>query len=217
MVLFRDPAEQQEAFAQALGSRLARTELWYLPMEVEIQLFSNPAFVAATQYAIAIFDHHLPLLPARMGQLRGDLQRAVESYGAFRFAEKPLQNDGQTPIPPVTQQILDLYATYYLGLAKLDQGEPRLARRFFEQALRNLPPIESLQTPFYFAFYRWGAHTALGRACQELGDTTSAIRHLTVDQPTPQHHANLIEARELIWDNPFVPDADPAPSEPRTK
>jgi hypothetical protein len=211
MVLFRDPAAQQDAFATAMGPRLARTELWYLPMEVEYQLFNNSAFVEATKYAIGIFDHHLPLLPARMGQLRGDLKGAVESYGAFRFAEKPVENDGQTPISPMTQKVLDMYATHYLGLAKIDQREPKLARLFFEQSLRRLPPADDLKTPFYFAFYRWGAHTGLGWACQALGDRAAAIRHLSSFQPTPQYHGNLIEARELIWSDPFVPEAAPSP------
>jgi tetratricopeptide (TPR) repeat protein len=204
MVLFRDPAEQHAKLAEALGERFDTTELWPLPMEVEYRLFNDPGFVQAAQFAIAIFDAKLPLLPARLGQLRGDLDRAVESYAAFRFSDKPVQNDGKTPIPPPVQDVLDLYATYFLGLAKLDQGQPELARNFFEQTLRLLPK-PSPGVP-YFALYRWGAESNLGRIHARQGRPALAARYLASPQPTSQTIGNLLEARKLIWENPFVPE-----------
>ena len=203
MVLFRDPAEQDAAFAQALGDRLEKTELWYLPMQVEYQLFNDPKFVAAAQFAIAIFDSKLPLLHARLGQLRGELPRAVESYAGFRFSDNPVQNDGKTPIPAEVQDVLDLYATYYLGLAKLDQGDLKLARNFFGQSLRLFPKPDP-GVPYY-ALYRWGAETNLGRVNEELGNRTEAVRYYSTPQPTSQEYGNRLRARTLIWEDPFTP------------
>ena len=201
MVLFRDPAEQDAAFSKVLGDRLAETELWYLPMQVEYQLFNDPKFVAAAQFSIAIFDSKLPLLHARLGQLRGDLPRAVESYAGFRFSDNPVQNDGKTPIPPDVQDVLDLYATYYLGLAKLDQGDLGLAKNFFGQALRLFPKPDP-GVPYY-ALYRWGAETNLGRINEELGNDAEAVRYYSAPQPTSQEFGNRLRARALIWDDPF--------------
>ncbi len=130
MVLFRDAAEQDAAFAHAFGDRFGGTEPWPLPIEVETRLFTDPAFNESAKFSLQFFDPRCPLLFARMGQLRGDLMAAVQSYAAFRFAENPLESNGKTPIPPQVQQVLDFYATYYLGLAKLDQKEPDRRRRF---------------------------------------------------------------------------------------
>lgn len=215
MVLYRDPAEQHAAFATALGDRFSDSKLWDLPMQVEYQLFNDPRFVEATQYAIMIFDSKWPLLPARLAQLRGELPAAVQSYAAFRFSENPVENDGKTPIPPPVADVLDQYATYFLGLAKLDQGEDELARKMFEQTIRLLP-APGPRSP-YFALYRWGAHTNLGYIHEAQGRPIEAIRHLAEPQATPQEPANLLRARRLIWEHPFVPDAPETPADaPRT-
>lgn len=145
MVLFRDPSEIDAAFAKALGDRLLETELWSLPIDVERRLFTDPSFVQATQFALQFFDAQLPLMPARMAQLRGgdEMKGAIESYGAFRYAENPMMNDGKRPIPPQIQQILDFYATYFLGLATLDQGKLSLAENFFHQTLDQIAQFEA--------------------------------------------------------------------------
>ena len=44
-VLYRDPAEQRDHFAQVLGDRLGDVKLWSVPVQVELQLFTRPEFV----------------------------------------------------------------------------------------------------------------------------------------------------------------------------
>jgi hypothetical protein len=209
MVLFRDPADADAAFAKALGGRLVGTALWKLPIDVSTLLFTDPNFVTATQHAIRFFDAALPLLPARMSQIRGELNQAVESYAGFRFAESPVLNDGKTPIPKVFQDVLDQYATYYLALAKLDQARPDQAAFFFRESLRLLPPVSPQN--FYVSMFRWGAETNLGLLSEGKGDAVEAVRHYTAPQPTTQQHGNLLRARALIWNDPFVPDAPAVP------
>ncbi len=212
MVLFRDAAEQDAAFARAFGDRFGGTELWPLPIEVETRLFTDPAFNESAKFSLQFFDPRYPLLFARMGQLRGDLMAAVQSYAAFRFAENPLESNGKTPIPPQVQQILDFYATYYLGLAKLDQKEPDRAADFFRQTLQQLDEWEQAmrqqpdgqQVKPYFSQYRWGAQTNLARIKEALGDRAGAIHDYAAPQPTGQAHGNLLRARALIWSNPFA-------------
>lgn len=211
MMLFRDPAEEDAVFAKALGDRFGGTSLWKLPIEVNTLLFTDPNFVTATQHAIRFFDSALPLLPARMSQIRGELAAAIESYAGFGFAEVPVLNDGKTIIPKPLADVLDQYATYYLGLAKLDQNRPDKADDFFEQSLRILPEIDPKN--FYVSMFRWGAETNLGLIRAELGDRAGAIRYLTAPQPTTQEHGNLLRARALIWENPFATDS-PATDSP---
>ena len=64
------PAEQDAAWAKALGDRFGRTELWLMPVRIEELLFTNQDFVWATQFAGQFFDqraYHLtrstPLRP----------------------------------------------------------------------------------------------------------------------------------------------------------
>jgi hypothetical protein len=204
MVLFRDPAEQDAAWAEALGDRFGRTELWLLPVMIEDRLFTDPDFNRATQFAGMYFNAALPLLPARLAQLRGEIARAVESYAGFRFAENPVQNDGKTPIHPRDQAVLNLYATYMLGLAKLDQNQPEPAAFFFRETIRILPPPQP-GAP-YVVFFRYGAETNLGLLEAARGNRVEAVRYLSRPQPTPQEHGNLLRARALIWEDPFAPE-----------
>jgi hypothetical protein len=227
MILFRDPSEQAIAFKTALGDRFERTALWPMPMEVDYLLFNDPSFVEATQFPIQIFDARFPMLPARMGQLRGELADAVQRYVGFRFGQDTVESDGKTPIAQPVQHMLDLYSTYFLALAKLDQNEPSNAEFLFRETLRLFPePGEG--TPFY-SMYRWGAETNLAmiheaqwKAAREnpssdpkaLADARKsaalAIRYYNEVQPTPQSHGNLLRARAIIWADPFAPDPIPA-------
>lgn len=223
MILFRDPAEQAVAFKNALGTHFGQTNLWFMPMEVDYLLFNDPSFVEATQYPIQIFDSRFPLLQARMGQLRGELPEAVQRYVGFRFGQDTVEADGKTPIPPAVQQVLDLYSTYFLALAKLDQNEPAQAEFLFRETLR-LFPEPGPQGPFY-GMFRWGAETNLAmihaaewNAARQnpsadptkLNDArkaaTLAIRYFNEPLPTPQYQGNLIRARAIIWEDPFAPD-----------
>ncbi|MBX6313484.1 MAG: hypothetical protein IRY99_11295 [Isosphaeraceae bacterium] len=201
VTLFRDPAEQRAAFAKALGPRFGDVGLWRLPVEIELRLFTDPQFVDATLYPIRIFDARWPLLSARLMQLRGDLTSAIQSYVSFRFAEKALEADGKTPIPPHIQRDLDAYATYFLALAKLDQddsSDPFLFKKTLEL------PEPGPGQPLY-SMFRWGAQTNLALIHEARGDHTQAIRYFVRDDPTPQNHGNLLRACRLIWRDPFVP------------
>lgn len=218
MTLFRDPAAQAAAFRDALGLRYESAELWTMPLEVAFSLFNNPDFVTATQYSIQLFDSKLPLLPARMEQLRGNLPEAIEKFVAFRFAEAPMLADGKTPMPRQVQEALDKYATYFLGLAKLDQNDASGAEFFFNETLRLLPPPSPTQP--YFHMYRWGAESNLARLNEAKGSKDLAIRYYSELKPTWQEHGDLLRARELIWQNPFVPQSKQLPQttsdEPQT-
>jgi hypothetical protein len=214
MVLHQDIAELDAELARAFGDRFGGTELWPLPIEVETRLFTDPNFVEASKFALQFFDPSLPLLPARMGQLRGDISGAIQSYAAFRYAERPIMNDGRTPIPPPVQQVLDFYATYYLGLAKIDQGEPDRAIDFFKQTLDQLDQIEREMAAYaaqnagqaqptpYFSQYRYGAYTNLGRIYEEKGDIKSAMFYYSMPQLTGQGHGNSLKVQGHLWSVP---------------
>jgi hypothetical protein len=209
MTLFRDPSEVEAAFRKALGPRYGSADLWGMPMEVEFRLFNDPGFVRASQFAIALFDAKLPLLPARMGQLRGDLKDAVEQYVSFRFPLQPLVSNGQA-VPRQLQDRLDLYATYFLGLAKLDQNDTKSAEFFFRETLRLMP--EPGQDAFsYYRMYRWGAQSNLGQLNELKGNVPLAIRYYCETKPTGQMHGDLLRARDLIWKDPFVPGPTQSP------
>lgn len=207
MVLYRDPSEQAIAFQKAFGPLFGGTVLWTLPMEVEYRLFNDPQFVEATQYPIKIFDARFPLLPTRMLQLQGQLKDSVERYVAFRKQNDNVERDGKTPITPEIQSVLDIYATYFLALAKLDEGNTKNAADLFVQTLEMLPE-PGRGRPFWNMF-RWGAETNLAKIYEANGQTARAIRYYTLPQPTPQFHGNLLRARDLVWKHPFTPGPTP--------
>ena len=218
MVLYRDPVEQADAFRRALGSRCEGVELWNLPLLVEYNLFHDGNFMTASMYSLEIFNKRWPLLGARLMQLRGDTAAAVQQYVVCRYAERAVETDGKTPIAPQVQRILDIYATYYLALAQLEMGDRTQARKMLEQTMADLPE-PSASTRYYFAMFRWGAATNLGMLLAETGEIPLAIRYLTRSTPTPQELGNLIRARDLLLEAPFVPPAEtpdvipPAPAE----
>lgn len=202
LVLFRDPAAQQTVFAKALGSRFGEATLWALPIEVEIRLFTDPQFVTATQFPIQRFDSRLPLLAARMSQLHGDLDTAIQRYIALRYAENPLEVDRTTPIDPAVQHDLDMYATYFLGLCQVEKDQPEQAKFWFDQTLKLLPVARPLPP---YSMFRWGAFTNLGQIRDAEGDKTRAIRALSENVQTSQNMGNWLRARALIWTDPFAP------------
>ncbi len=217
MILYRDPVEQGEAFRAALGARCGGVELWMLPVSVEFRLFhQGPGdFVGATLYPLQFFVSKWPLLSARLNQLRGDTTVAIQNYVVFRFADRALESDGKTRIPAPVQSILDIFATYYLALAQMEKGNLTEAKFLFEKTLEMLPEFGRNQP--YFTMFRWGAASNLGMLLAETGQVPLAIRYLCHETPTPQTHGNLIRARALIWQNPFVPPpGTPAVIPPRT-
>jgi hypothetical protein len=204
MVVYRDPAAVEAAFAQALGGRFAGIARWDLPLQVNYLLFNDSRFVESSLYAVQFFDAKLPLLPARMYQLRGALDDSVTKYVNFRRPLEPLLINKKQPVPAAVQQSLDQYATYFLGLAKLDQGDADNAEYYFRETLKLLP--EPGRDESYIAMYRWGALSNLARLYDDQGKIPLAIRYYSEPKPTAQYHGDLLRARELVWRKPFVPD-----------
>jgi hypothetical protein len=213
-VLYRDPADQRDRFAKALGARFGGVALWELPITVETLLFSSPQFVESTQRSLFLFQSKFPLLYARMKQLRGEISDAIPDYMTFRFADGATEMDKKTPIKPEVQQALDVYATYFLALCHLDQNNPKQAAFFFRETLRLLPEPGSGQP--YYCMFRWGAQTNLALLSEAKGDTVRATAYYSEPNPTSQHHGDLLRARDLVWLDPLAPVPDLLPPAPST-
>ncbi len=213
-ILHRDPAEQRDRWTEALGASAGTVGLWDLPMNVERQLFGNPKFVAASEQALFLFQPQYPLLYARLKQLRGEFSESIHDYVNFRFAERAVEMDKKTLIPPAVQQALDVYATYFLGTCHLEQSNPAKAQFFFEKTVEMLPEYGPGQP--YFVMFRWGANTNLARIHEARGDFAKAIAYYSTKDMTAQHQGNLVRARDLAWRNPFAPPGPklaPAPKD----
>lgn len=211
-ILYRDPAEQAEQFAKALGDRSGGAKLWPLPITVLSNLFTNAEFVEATGRTLRAFDPKLPLLYARMAQLRGDLADAKVKYINLRFAENPTLVDKKTPIDAATQRVMDTYATYFLSLCHLDLGNDGEAERELGETLKMLPEPARNQT--YLNMFRWGAQANMARVLEAKGEPNRAAAYYALADPTRQGHGNLLRARDLIWLDPTAPVPDPIPPPP---
>lgn len=219
--LFRDPTEQTQRFAEAIGEHFGGAKLWELPIMVETLLFTNPAFVKATLRSLTMFQPELPLLLARVKQLRGETPEAIEAYVKIRFAEnlkihiadpqlaKKAREAKKDIVPAHIQEALDAYSTYFLGLAHLEQNNTKQAEFFFNETLKLLPKYGPRQ-PFYTMF-RWGAQSNLGRLREARGERLSATACYTEFAPTAQYHGDLLRARGLIWEDPMAPLPNPLP------
>jgi hypothetical protein len=209
-ILYRDPAEQRDHFAHVLGSRAGVIGLWSLPLEVETRLFTDARYVEAIQSSLVLFQRDFPLVYARVKQLRGELDEAIEDYVRFRFAENaPTVNNKKLAIPKEVQDGLDVYATYYLALAHLERKNFDQAELMFKQTLELLP--ESAPNQPYYHMFRWGANANLGRIYEAKKDRAQAIAHYIEMDPTPQYVGNLVRARELVWADPIAPASAPLP------
>ena len=220
-ILFRDPAEQRDHFAQALGERSGDIKLWSLPIEVHTRLFGDGQFVAAIQQTLVLFKREFPLIYARVKQLRGDLDGAVKDYLAMRFVEHaPLVTNKKDTIPPDIQAGLDAYATYYLALAQLEKAQmgnkpPDRAEDLFRNTLALLP--EPGITQPYYLMLRWGANANLARICRDKKDYARAVAYATQVDPTTQGHGNLLLARDMIWRDPMAATTVVLPPAPTPK
>lgn len=211
-ILFRDPAEQRDAWTAALGKRFGGLKLWDLPAAIERLLFTSSEFMDASQQALVMFRSEFPLLYARTRQLRGEVTEAIEGYVSMRFAENATLTDGKTPMPPQIQQALDVHATYFLALSHLDRGDPKQAEFFFTRTLRLVPEPGRGQP--YFNMYRWGASANLGRLLAAKGQLPEAIAHYCQTDNTTQKHGNLLSARDLVWREPTARLPKPLPPAP---
>jgi hypothetical protein len=212
-VLYRDPAEQRDHFAQVLGERLGEVKLWGIPAQVELQLFNRPEFVRSTMQTLVLFGPEFPLVYARIKQLRGDLTQAMQEYVSFRLAETvPNVLDKKKTVPKEICAGLDVYATLYLALAHLEKNNLDQAEKMFLMLLDQLPEPGPGQPTLNM--FRWGAHANLGRIYEAKGDRRQAIAHYSQADPTQQHHGNLLRARELVWQDPMATPPDPLPTAP---
>jgi hypothetical protein len=220
-VLYRDPAEERDHFAQALGDKLGAVKLWPVPLHVQVQLFRNSQFVDATKQSLRLFVPEYPLIYARIKQLRGEFSQAVEQYVTFRlrqdvpfvnFKKKLSPDEKKIVIPKDIQRGLDAYATHFLGLAHLEQNNLKGAEEMFRMLLDLLPDPAPGQ-PAYNVL-RWGANANLGRIYEARGDRRQAIAYYTQNDPTKQRIGNLLRARELVWDDPMAAPPDPLPPPP---
>ena len=211
-ILHRDPADQRDRFAEALGAHAGKVALWGLPMMVETRLFTDPQFVRSTQLALMLFQPRLPLVYARLKQLKGETNEAILDYVNFRFAESSTEVDKKTPLPREVQDALDIYATYFLGLCHLERNDAKQAAFFFEKTLA-LVPEPGPGRPYYYML-RWGALANLGRLKESEGDSSAAIAYDTEPNPTIQYHGNLVRARDLLWQDPTAPPHAPLAAAP---
>jgi hypothetical protein len=215
-LLYRDPAEQRDHFTRVLAGRRGNIALWGLPLEVETRLFTDPQFVQSIQASLSLFRPEYPLIYARVKQLRGELDEAIQDYVKFRFAENlPSVLNKRAIIPKEVQEGLDVYATYYLALAHLERNNLDQAELMFRKTLELLPEPAPKQP--YYNMFRRGAHTNLGRIREARHDARGAIAHYTQPDPTSQYLGNLLRARELVWGDPMNPPPDPLPDAPEPK
>ncbi len=215
-ILYRDPAEQRDHFARVLAPHNGAVNLWALPLEVERRLFGDPQFVQSIQNSLFFFQSKFPLLYARIKQLRGETDEAVQDYVKFRFAEKhPEVIDKKKVISKEDQAALDVYATYYLALAQLERNNLDQAEQMFRMTLAMLP--EPAPNRPYYNMFRWGASANLGRILDARKDRRAAIGFYTQYDPTSQYVGNLLRARDLVWDSPMEAAPDPLPPAPEPK
>lgn len=212
-ILYRDPAEQHDHFVRVLGERSGGVSLWGLPLEVETRLFTDAQFVASIQSTLFLFRREFPLVYARVKQLRGELSEAIEDYVKFRFAENaPLVTDKKRLTIPEIQDGLDVYATYYLALAHLEQNNLAQAELMFRKTLELLPEPGPNQP--YYNMFRWGANANLGRIYDSKKDNSRAVAYQTQRDPTAQYVGNLLRARELLWRDPMAAAVSLPPAPP---
>jgi hypothetical protein len=224
-ILYKDAAEQRDHFIQVLGPRSGGVGFWGLPYQVLDRLFKDPQFVRSIQASLFLFGREFPLVYPRVKQLRGELDEAIPEYVNLRFKDNAtLVTDKKTLIPKEVQDALDIYATYYLGLAHLDrnygdQGEYeknlKNAALMFETTLGLLPEPGPNQP--YYNMFRWGANANLGRIYEAKKDYRRAIAHYTQRDPTTQYVGNQVRARELVWRDPMAAPPDRLPAAPAPK
>ncbi len=215
-ILYRDPTEQRDHFAQVLGDHCGEIRLWAIPLYVETELFRTASFVQSSAQSLLFFRPEYPLIVARVKHLRGDLEGAIHDYVTFRLAENvPQVVDKKKTVPREIQDGLDVYATNYLALAQLERNNTDQARDMFLMLLEMVPEYGPRQP--YYNMLRWGAQANLGRIYHAKGDFRRAIAYFAQIDPTMQFHGNLWQARELVWRDPMAAPPDHLPSPPKDR
>ena len=194
----------------------ASVSLWELPLEVEARLFTDPEFVDSIQNSLFLFQPEFPLIYARVKQLRGELDEAIEDYVEFRFAdESPRRHrqeeeaDDPEGGPGRAGRLRDLLP----GPGPPRAEQPRAGRADVPHDPRPACPSPARTQPYYNMF-RWGANANLGRIHEARKNPRAAIAYYTQYDPTSQYAGNLLRARELVWNDPMAPVPDPLPPAP---
>lgn len=215
-ILYRDPADERDRFQDALGGHFGGLTLWALPLEVETRLFTDPQFVASIQSSLILFRPEFPLVYARVKQLRGESDQAVQDYVKLRFSEDaPLVTDKHKTIPKEIQDGLDVYATYYLALIHLERDHLDQAELMFRQILDMLPEPGPNQP--YYNMFRWGANANLASILEARHDRRGALAYYLAPDPTSQQVGKLLRARQIVLDDPMGPAPPALPPAPPPK
>ena len=207
MILYRDPLEQRDAWAAALGDRFDGVAFWPLPISTEYRLFNDPSYVQPTQFVNLFFDPTFPILGGRLRELKGDLADAKQDFTRFRFREAIPVGKEMVRLPDEIRQGLDLLSTYYLALCQLEDDRPSQAADLFRQYLR-LPPGEPLRGQLA-TLAVFGADANLGLIYEALGDPGRATYYYSRSNPTSQSIGNLRRANALVFADPFGPAPPP--------
>jgi hypothetical protein len=117
--------------------------------------------------------------------------------------------DKKRTISKNIQDGLDVYATYYMALAHLENNSRDQAERMFGQILETLPEGRPGERNPYYYMFRWGANANLARIQEAKHNDQAAVDYYTRFDPTPQHVGNLLRAREIVWEHPLGPIGGP--------
>lgn len=246
MILHRDPAEMFEALSLALeagsetnanadpaasaegeggaaaenapapGSR-AGVGFWDMPARAQQGLFYSPVYQDSIRFSLTFFTPELPLLRARMAQLRGEINQSKTLYVNMRFADKVEvgEKGNMVQLPEAVQDMVNLYATHFLALGHLESGDASNAARMFEQTLKLCPEPEKGE-PFPHLF-RWSALSNLSRLYEAEGRLAEAIRDASFPNPTSEGRGGKVRARRILLAHPMLEPAEPRPEAPKPK
>ena len=160
-VLYRDPAEQRDQFAQVLGDTSVRSSSGRFPWRSRPGSSRIPSSSQSTSQSLFLFRPEFPLVFARIKQLRGELTEAVQEYVSFRLAQNvPLVNDKKKSDPQAGPGRHGRLRDVLPGTRPPRAQGPEPGRDMFQHLLRMLP--EPGPTQPYYNMFRWGAQREPG-------------------------------------------------------
>ena len=181
-ILYRDPAEQRDHFAKVLGERFGGVGLWRIA-DRRSRSVSSPTRISSSRsrhrYSCSdpngpCFTHASNISAVRSTRRSRNISTSVQGN-----ARQVL--DKKKTIPSDVQEALDIYATYYLGLAQLDKNNLDQAADMFRMTLKLLPEPGPNQP--YYNMFRWGANANLGRYLSLRKEYGNAIAHYSSGIP----------------------------------
>ena len=135
-ILFRDPAEQRDKFAAALGRRFGKVGPLGAADDGGSAVVHEPGVRQIDAELAVHVSIRVPALDGPDEAASGRDRRGDPGLRghAVRRTNAMLM-DKKTPMPPEIQQAIDAYATYFLGMCHLDRNDAKQAERFFKQTL----------------------------------------------------------------------------------